>query len=160
MAALRRAAEEAIEMTRQDRAAFVRRWRRHEAGLAPDIILIEDDAALSDMIQYVLRTAGLAFRAYADGATALEGLLRFRTEGRRPLVLLDVDLPGLDGHSVHERLRAERPDEYAVVFITGHAGDGDQVRALRAGALDYVAKPVTFRTLAGKISLWRQRAQS
>jgi DNA-binding response OmpR family regulator len=155
--ALRRAAEDAIEITRQDRASLVRRWRRQEAGLAPDIILIEDDAALSDMVQYVLRSAGLAFRAYANGETALEALLAFRTEGRRPLVLLDVDLPGLDGHSVHERLRAERP-EYAVVFITGHAGEGDQVRALRAGALDYVAKPVTFRTLAGKIPLWRQRA--
>ena len=155
--ALRRAAEEAIEMMRQDRSALVRRWRRQEAGLAPDIVLIEDDAALSDMVQYVLRSAGLGFRAYANGETALEALLAFRTEGRRPLVLLDVDLPGLDGHSVHERLRAERP-EYAVVFITGHAGEGDQVRALRAGALDYVAKPVTFRTLSGKIPLWRQRA--
>jgi DNA-binding response OmpR family regulator len=157
IAALRRAAEEAIEMTRQDRASFVRRWRRHEAGLAPDIVLIEDDAALSDMVQYVLRSAGLAFRAYANGETALEALLAFRTEGRRPLVLLDVDLPGLDGHSVHERLRVERP-EYAVVFITAHAGEIDQVRALRNGALDYVAKPVTFRTLSGKIPLWRQRA--
>ena len=144
-------------MTRQDRASFVRRWRRHEAGLAPDIVLIEDDAALSDMVQYVLRSAGLAFRAYANGETALEALLAFRTEGRRPLVLLDVDLPGLDGHSVHERLRVERP-EYAVVFITAHAGEIDQVRALRNGALDYVAKPVTFRTLSGKIPLWRQRA--
>jgi CheY-like chemotaxis protein len=157
LAALRGAAEEAIEMTRQDRASFVRRWRRQEAGLAPDVILIEDDAALSDMVQYVLRSAGLAFRAYANGEKALDALLAFRTEGRRPLVLLDVDLPGLDGHSVHERLRAERP-EYAVVFITGHAGEGDQVRALRAGALDYVSKPLSFRTLAGKIPLWRQRA--
>lgn len=156
--ALRRAAEEAIEIARQDRTAFVRRWRRQEAGLAPDIVLIEDDAALSDMVQYVLRSAGVSFRAYSNGETALEALLAFRTEGRRPLVLLDVDLPGLDGHSVHERLRAERPDVYAVVFITGHAGDGDQTRALRAGALDYVSKPVSFRTLAGKIPMWRERA--
>lgn len=158
--ALRRAAEEAIEIARQDRAAPVRRWRREEAGLAPEIILIEDDAALSDMVQYVLRAAGLSFRAYANGETALEALIAFRTEGRRPLVLLDVDLPGIDGHVVHERLRAERPDAYAVVFITGNAGEGDQVRALRAGALDYVAKPVSFRTLAGKIPLWRERATS
>ena len=157
-AALRRAADEAIEIARQDRTAFVRRWRRQEAGLAPDIVLIEDDAALSDMVQYVLRSAGLTFRAYANGEAALEALVSFRTDGRRPLVLLDVDLPGLDGHSVHERLRAERPDVYAVVFITGHAGEGDQVRALRAGALDYVSKPVSFRTLAGKIPLWRERA--
>lgn len=158
--ALRRAAEDAIEVARQDRAALVRRWRRQEAGLAPDIILIEDDAALSDMVQYVLRSAGLTFRAYANGEAALEALVAFRTEGRRPLVLLDVDLPGLDGHSVHERLRAERPDTYAVVFITGHAGEGDQIRALRAGALDYVSKPVSFRVLAGKIPLWRERAST
>jgi CheY-like chemotaxis protein len=156
--ALRRAADEAIEIARQDRTAFVRRWRRQEAGLAPDIVLIEDDAALSDMVQYVLRSAGLTFRAYANGEAALNALVSFRTDGRRPLVLLDVDLPGLDGHSVHERLRAERPDEYAVVFITGNAGEGDQIRALRAGALDYVSKPVSLRTLAGKIPLWRERA--
>jgi DNA-binding response OmpR family regulator len=160
VSALRRAAEEAIEIARQDRAEPVRRWRRQEAGLAPEVILIEDDAALSDMVQYVLRAAGLSFRAYANGETALEALLAFNTEGRRPLVLLDVDLPGLDGHIVHERLRAERPGAYAVVFITGNAGEGDQVRALRSGALDYVAKPVTFRTLAGKIPLWRERASS
>jgi len=159
-AALRRAAEEAIEAARQDRAAFVRRWRRQEAGRSPDIILIEDDAALSDMIQYVLRSVGLSFRAYPTGEAGLEALLGFRTEGRRPLVLLDVDLPGLDGHGVHERLRAERPETYAVVFITGNAGEGDQVRALRAGALDYVWKPVSFRTFASKIPLWRERAMA
>jgi DNA-binding response OmpR family regulator len=156
--ALRRAAEEAIEIARQDRAANVRRWRRHEAGLAPDIVLIEDDAALSDMIQYVLRSAGLSFRAYPNGEAGLEALLGFRTEGRRPLVLLDVDLPGIDGHVVHDRLREERAGTYAVVFITGNADEGDQIRALRAGALDYVPKPVSFRTLSGKIPLWRDRA--
>jgi CheY-like chemotaxis protein len=158
MAALRRAAEEAIEIARQDRGALVRRWRRAEAGLAPDVVLIEDDAALSDMVQYVLRSAGLSFRAYSNGEAGLDALLAFTAGDRRPLVLLDVDLPGLDGHGVHDRLRTERPGAYAVVFITGNAGDGDQTRALRAGALDYVAKPVNFRTLAGKIPLWRERA--
>ena len=73
-------------------------------------------------------------------------------------MLLDVDLPGLDGHSLHERLRTERPDAYAVVFITGHVSEGDQIRALRAGALDYVSKPVSFRTLASKIAVWRERS--
>src|SRR5918993_242075 len=78
-----------ITMARQDRTSNVRRWRREEAGLAPDIVLIEDDAALSDMIQFVLRSAGLSFRAYPSGEAGLEALLGFRTEGRRPLVLLD-----------------------------------------------------------------------
>lgn len=156
--ALRRAAEDAIDAARQDRASPVKRWRQEEAGLAPDVVLVEDDAALSDMVQYVLRSARLSFRAYGNGEAALEALSTFRTNGRRPLLLLDVDLPGLDGHALHDRLRAARPDAYAVVFITGHASDGDQIRALRAGALDYVRKPVSFRTLAGKIPLWLERA--
>ena len=111
------------------------------------------------MVQYVLRSAGLTFRAYSNGQAALEALISAsERKGAARFCWLDVDLPGLDGHSVHDRLRAERPGTYAVVFITGHAGEGDQIRALRAGALDYVSKPVDSRTLAGKIPLWRERA--
>src|SRR4029453_2935875 len=114
--ALRRAADEAIEIARQDRSTFVRRWRRQEAERAPDVVLVEDDAALSDMVPYVLRSAGLGFRAYSHGEAAWEALASFQSHGPRRLVIVDVDLPGLGGHSVHERLRSERPGVYAVVF--------------------------------------------
>ena len=155
---LSRAAEDALELARHDRVAAVRRWRPEEVNLAPDVILVEDDVALSEMMQFVLRSANLSFRSFSNGAAALDALLAFRTEGRCPLVLLDVDLPGIDGHALHERLSTARPDAFAVVFITGHVQEGDQIRALRAGALDYVPKPVTFRSLLAKIPVWRERA--
>jgi DNA-binding response OmpR family regulator len=158
LGALRRAAEEAIDLSPPDANGCVTRWRRADARRPPDVILIEDDAALSEMIQHVLRLSSFTCRAFARGAPALQALLEFETTGGRPLVLLDVDLPDLDGHTLHDRLCAERPGDYAVVFITGHTTDGDQVRALQAGALDYVAKPVSYRVLMSKVTVWRDRA--
>jgi hypothetical protein len=82
--ALRRAAEEAIEIARQDRAVPVRRCARQEAGLAPEVILIEDDAALSRHGAIRAAAAGLSFRAYANGESRARGPDGFETEGRRP----------------------------------------------------------------------------
>ena len=80
-----------------------------------------------------------------------------RIRGHRPIVLLDVDLPGLDGHSLHERLRVERPGQYDVVFLSVRGAEADQLRALQAGALDYLSKPVSLRVLLAKLASWRAR---
>lgn len=138
----------------------LRRWNPEDATAAPDVVIVEDDRALVDMLQYALRSGGWSHRAFATGVEALDALLAMRTGGRRPVVLLDVELPGLDGHTLHERLRVERPGAFAVVFVTGHAAEADQLRALRAGAVDYVAKPVSLRVLVAKLPLWMQRAGS
>jgi DNA-binding response OmpR family regulator len=110
------------------------------------------------MVRYALQTTGYTSRHYAAGPAALEALLALETGGRRPLVLLDVDLPGLDGFSLYERLRTSRPDTFAVVFFTSHAAEAEQLRAYRAGALDYVTKPVNMRILMAKIPTWLDRA--
>jgi DNA-binding response OmpR family regulator len=73
-------------------------------------------------------------------------------------VLLDVDLPGLDGFSLYERLRAARPDGFAVVFFTAHASEAEQLRAYRAGVIDFVTKPVNMRILMAKLRSWLDRA--
>jgi len=80
------------------------------------------------------------------------------TGNRRPVILLDVDLPGMDGHSLHERLHEERPGAFVVVFLSVHSGEGDQVRALHAGAWDYLAKPLNVRVLMAKLPIWITRA--
>jgi DNA-binding response OmpR family regulator len=77
-----------------------------------------------------------------------------------PLVLLDVDLPGLDGFSLHERLRVERPGVFTTIFLTARAGEAEQLRAYRAGAIDYVAKPVNLRILMAKLPSWLDRCRS
>lgn len=147
-------AEEAWQAARDD-GALVHRWDANDAGIAPDVVVVEDDPALADLVGYALSNRGLTHQLYRTGPDALAGLLALRVRGRRPVVLMDVDLPGLDGFSLFERLRVERPGLFQVVFISVHASEGDQLRALRAGALDYIPKPVSLRVLMAKIGVWR-----
>ena len=74
-------------------------------------------------------------------------------------MLLDIDLPGMDGHSLHERLRLERPGTFQVVFISLHTSEADQLRALQGGALDYLTKPLSLRILMAKLAVWRERTR-
>ncbi|MDE3151774.1 MAG: response regulator [Gemmatimonadota bacterium] len=156
---LRRAAEDALDHARREPDHVVRAWNPADALQAPDVILVEDDPALAGMIEYAMQSAGVTFRSIDNGMDALEQLLRYRTVERHPIVLLDVDLPGLDGYSLYDRLSAERPDAYDVVFMTVHGAEADQIRALRAGAMDYLPKPVNLRVLMAKLSTWLQRAR-
>lgn len=158
LALLRRAAEEAADIARSDEGDRIRRWNRDDALIAPDVIVVEDDLALSEMLQYALRSGGLSYRAYGTGPEALAAMLALEPAGRKPLVLLDVDLPGLDGHSLHERLRMQRPGVYTVVFMSVHTGEAEQIRALKTGAIDYLLKPVNLRVLMTKLPVWIQRA--
>jgi DNA-binding response OmpR family regulator/HPt (histidine-containing phosphotransfer) domain-containing protein len=149
----RRAAVEAANAAMHS-AEVVRLWQRSDSLIAPDVVLVEDDPSLSDMIQYALKATGFTFSAFDNGNTALDALRQYDTQGRRPIVLLDVDLPGIDGYTLHERLRVERPGDYSIVFVTVHAGETDQLRALRAGAMDYITKPVNLRILMAKMTSW------
>jgi DNA-binding response OmpR family regulator len=142
-------------LSARDAGVRVHRWDEADAGIAPDVIVVEDDQALSDLICHALTARGLSYQVHRNGPEALAGLLALRVHERHPVVLMDVDLPGLDGFSLFERLRVERPGKFQVVFISVHASEGDQLRALRAGALDYLAKPVSLRVLMAKIAVWR-----
>ena len=133
----------------------VRPWSPDDALMAPDVIVVEDDPALADMLRYALASFGYSMRMYRTGPEALEALRVMRPRrGRRPLVLLDIDLPGLDGHSLHERLRVERPGVFGIVFASVHASEGDQLRALKSGAIDYLVKPISLRVLMAKLPRW------
>jgi CheY-like chemotaxis protein len=124
----------------------------------PDVVVVEDDPSLTEMLRYALRATGYTCQHYGAGPEALEALLALKTGNQRPVVLLDVDLPGLDGFSLYERLRTARPDTFAVVFFTSHAAEAEQLRAYRGGALDYITKPVNMRILMAKIPTWLSRA--
>ncbi len=121
---------------------------------APELILVEDDPALAELLEYGLRSRGYRFVSYRNGRDALRDLLALDVAGTRPLVLLDVDLPGLDGYSVLEGLARDRPGAYRVVFTTVHGGEAEQLRGLEAGALDYLVKPISLRVALEKIRRW------
>jgi DNA-binding response OmpR family regulator len=141
----------------RDGGEYVRRWDPADTGIAPDVVVVEDDAALADLLTFALAARGLTWVRYPSGLAALEGMRTMKVRGRMPIILLDVDLPGLDGFSVHERLRVERPGIFRTVFMSVHATEADQLRAIRAGALDYLAKPISLRVLMAKIAGWRSR---
>jgi DNA-binding response OmpR family regulator/HPt (histidine-containing phosphotransfer) domain-containing protein len=153
------AAREARNAAR-DRGVPASEWDANASDIAPDVVVVEDDNSLADLIVFALETKGLTHRHFSDGIAALEGLLRMRPGVGRTVVLLDVDLPGLDGHTLHDRLRLERPGRFDVVFLSVHSSESEQLRALQAGAVDYLMKPISLRVLAAKLNGWRARARS
>lgn len=125
-----------------------------DAGSVPEVIYVEDDAALAELLEYGLRAHGYRFLAYRNGRDALRELLALDVRGTRPLLLLDVDLPALDGYSILAALERERPGTYRVVFTTVHGAEEEQLRGLEAGALDYLVKPISLRVALEKIKRW------
>src|SRR6266516_1310895 len=113
-----------------------------------------DDAALAELLEYGLRAQGYRYLAFRNGRDALRELLALDVRGTHPLLLLDVDLPALDGYSILGALERERPGTYRVVFTTVHGAEEEQLRGLEAGALDYLVKPISLRVALEKIKRW------
>jgi two-component system, OmpR family, phosphate regulon response regulator PhoB len=120
----------------------------------PEVISVEDDTALAELLEYGLEARGYRFKAYRNGRDALRDLLALDVQGTKPLLLLDVDLPALDGYSVFNALEQQRPGTYRVVFTTVHGTEEEQLRGLEAGALDYLVKPISLRVALEKIKRW------
>jgi CheY-like chemotaxis protein len=120
----------------------------------PEIVVVEDDAALAELLSYGLESRGYRFVLHRNGREALEHLAALDVRGTRPLVLLDVDLPGLDGYAVFEQLQQRRAGTYRVVFLTVHGAEEEQLRGLESGAIDYLVKPVLLRVALEKIRRW------
>ena len=135
-------------------------WDPSSTAIVPDVVIVEDDPMFRDLLAFALTANGMSYRAYENGPDGLEALLHFRAREHPSIVLLDVDLPGLDGHSLHERLRLERPGVYQVVFVSLHGSETDQLRAIQGGALDYVTKPISLRVLMAKLTVWRGRTRT
>ncbi len=109
------------------------------------ILVIDDDAALSEMLQIVLRQEGFETVRCASGDVALA---EFRSS-RPDLVLLDLNLPGRDGVLVCRDIRAE--SGVPIIMLTAKSDTADVVSGLEAGADDYVAKPFKARELIARI---------
>jgi CheY-like chemotaxis protein len=125
-----------------------------ETATVAEVIFVEDDASLAELLDYGLRSRGYRFLSYRNGREALRELLALDVQGTHPLLLLDVDLPGLDGYSIFDALQRERPGTYRVVFTTVHGSEEEQLRGLEAGALDYMVKPISLRVALERIKRW------
>jgi two-component system OmpR family response regulator len=110
------------------------------------VLVVDDEASLSELLSMALRYEGWDVRTAADGGTAV----RIAREHRPDAVVLDVMLPDFDGLEVLRRLRAERP-EVPVLFLTARDAVEDRVAGLTAGGDDYVTKPFSLEELVARL---------
>ena len=109
------------------------------AGHTPTVHVIDDDEAVRRALAMLLRSAGFGVETYASGPVFLDALAT--PGGARPgCVLTDVRMPGLDGIELLLRLR-EHGVRTPVVVMTAHGDVATAVRAMKAGAADFVEKP-------------------
>lgn len=109
------------------------------------ILIVEDDAIISDIIAYNLKKEGFLSLTAADGET---GLHMAQTE-QPDLILLDVMLPGMDGFEVCKRIR--ETSAVPILMLTAREGEDDKVEGLELGADDYITKPFQMRELISRV---------
>lgn len=113
------------------------------------ILCIEDEIDLRDDLVEELEAAGYAVVVASDGGDALKYLSAIRPD----LILCDISMPGMDGYEVLRIVRETRPDlaDVPFVFLTAQAGSEQMVRGKRAGADDYLVKPIDFDLMLATI---------
>lgn len=111
------------------------------------VLVVEDNILNRELANAVLKTAGYHVLLAKDGAEALMLMGRETVD----LLLLDVDLPFIDGHKVLEALR-EKGIDVPTIFISGLPGEEPEIRAFDIGAADFIRKPVKNSVLLARVS--------
>lgn len=109
------------------------------------ILVVDDDATVSEVVCSYLRSAGFIVESVSDGLSAVETAARIRPD----LVVLDRMLPGIDGVEACRRIRADRA--VPVIMLTALREEEDRIDGLEAGADDYLAKPFSPRELVLRV---------
>jgi sigma-B regulation protein RsbU (phosphoserine phosphatase) len=116
----------------------------------PEVLVVDDDAMSRRVLAQLLSAAGYNCRVSNDGSEALEAI-----HARPPsLLLLDFDMPGLNGAEVLKRLRSDEDATVAqipAIMLTAHGSEQSEVSCLQAGADDFVTKPVNASVLRARI---------
>lgn len=111
------------------------------------ILVVEDNVLNRELTNALLKSAGYEVLLAKDGADALMLIGRERVD----LMLLDVDLPFIDGHKVLEALN-EKGIEVPTIFISGLPGEEPEVKAFEIGAVDFIRKPVKNSVLLARVA--------
>src|SRR5688572_28011263 len=110
------------------------------------VLVVEDDAAIADLVQRYLLREGFGVQIEKDGAAALAAVRRLRPAA----VILDVGLPSMDGIEICQTLRAEG-DWTPILFVIAREDEVDRVLGLELGGDDYVTKPFSPRELVARV---------
>jgi len=143
-----------------DRTARERPVSRATAGPPPGadtrrrVLLIEDDGDIAEAISYQLEKAGLQSRVARTGEEGLEAVRK-----GVDLVLLDLNLPGMDGLEVCRMIRRQQTTAHVpIIIVSARADEVDRVLGLEMGADDYVVKPFSLKELAARVKVALRRA--
>lgn len=120
------------------------------------IYIVEDDRSIRDLECYALSQAGYEVRGFETGKQLQSALEEMMPE----LLLLDVMLPGDDGHAVLKKLRQDpRTRKLPVIMVTAKGEEMDKVQGLDGGADDYVVKPFGVMELLSRIKAVLRRVE-
>ncbi len=111
------------------------------------VLLVDDEERFVTNMARLLAARGFKVSIAGDGVEAVE---QYRLSGGMDVVVMDVNMPRLDGLQALKRIRAQDP-EAQVIILTGHGSTEDGIKAIRLGAFDYLAKPCPLEALVDKI---------
>ena len=115
-------------------------------------LVIDDDRVLADLVAFTLRREGFEVVQAYDGETALQSWAKEQPD----LIVLDVNLPKLDGFAVCRRIREQA--DTPIILLTVRGEEDDIVRGLELGADDYISKPFSPRQLVARAQAVLRRA--
>ena len=104
--------------------------------MEPVVYIIDDDRLARESLQWLIESASQTVRVFENGSTFLDHY----QVGEPGCVVLDVRMPDINGMELHAKLR-ERGANIPVIIVTGHADVAMAVRAMKAGAWDFIEKP-------------------
>ncbi len=121
---------------------------RSAARAGARVLVVDDNPANLELVKVLLEKEGHAVRTAADAESALEAVALETPD----LVLMDIQLPGMDGLELTRRMKA-RPElhDVPIVALTAYAMKGDEAKALGAGCDGYLTKPIDTRCFAGLV---------
>ena len=121
---------------------------------AAKLLLVEDDPALLELLEYRFRNEGYDVRATPDGDEAL----MLATEEAPDLVILDWMIEGTSGIEVCRRLRRDKATAHVpIIMLTAREAEDDRIRGLDTGADDYLTKPFSTRELMARVAAVMRR---
>jgi FixJ family two-component response regulator len=121
---------------------------------SPVVFVVDDDISIRESLELLIGSTGWQVEIFAS---ALEFLARPRLFAPNCLVL-DVSLPGLNGLDLQKRIAVERPD-LPIIFMTGHGDIPMTVRAMKAGAVEFLTKPFNDECLLNAIANALERSR-
>jgi two-component system catabolic regulation response regulator CreB len=121
--------------------------------IKPTVLIVEDEPAIADTIQYALETDGFATIRLDSGERVLSTL----AEKNINLVVLDIGLPDINGFELCKEIR--RTTRVPIVFLTARSDEVDRVVGLEIGGDDYITKPFSPRELTARVKAVLRRTQ-